>query len=683
MVTNLIHLQRNYILNLINSVQSNLKYLILDDKTQFLIYSILDKQTLLKNVTAISNISEKRDVRREFDGIYILDSNLYSINCLLIDLNLSLPSNNPNNIDQTYKSTRYKTSNIFLLPVNNNIHPKLASELNAKINNDIRNNQMIKSLNIMTNHNALNSINNINNCSLQIFYNKNYLALVNYQIIQIVQSLINLCILTDEYPIIKYYNPKNSITKSSILSKKIAELFQSSLDDYARNNTKFPSQQNQRQRSIFLICDRTLDVITNLISSFTYQSMIYDTFTVTNDSNYFDNNEVNSNLISNQNIDVDIYNQIVKYLVVNVNHTREFKYAKLNEEDPILNEVRHEHVLKAGEIINNKNQEMKAHSGSNDADGGDRHGNGGYNSSIDQVRNQLVHMDEFDNQRRLIYLHNELFDKVLKTMNNLKLNKIADFENTLAANGYDIDNEKFDDLSDNFILELSQSDYSKFDKIKLILIYSIYRNGIILKDFEKLFKFINLNNQEVDEFLRLVRNFENLNIKIIKEDLNSHHYHHNNDNNNDNGSGINFNPNEKKSQYYLIDNTGYSSSRFKPAVENIVNCLLNNNEALSKEFSFVKQLEMSAMNNDFGNLNLNVNNSTTSLRNKNLRPKWKSSTSMGSSFQLPKQRIFVYVAGGINYEEISSMYKMGKILDKDIILGSENLINSKIFMNNV
>lgn len=84
-----------------------------------------------------------------------------------------------------------------------------------------------------------------------------------------------MCTTLGEYPIIRFYRPKDPPHEAGVLCSHLARFVQEGLDQYAAANTDFPPQ-SQRPRGVLLITDRSMDLYAPLIHEFSYQAMVHE-----------------------------------------------------------------------------------------------------------------------------------------------------------------------------------------------------------------------------------------------------------------------------------------------------------------------------------------------------------------------------------------------------------------------
>lgn len=525
--------------------------------------------------------------------------------------------------DFTNIPTRYKAAHIFFLP-------GLTTELSNKLKDNIHFQKNLRTfqefhLNIYPKESNLFVTKNLN--SLQVFYNSSCHDLVTKAIIQTARALVDLCVLTGEYPIIRYYSPNenDAFFNASVLPKMVATELQEQLDEYTRTHTDFPPPST-RQRSIFLITDRTLDLFAPLLHEFTYQAMAYD-------------------IVSGQ-----IRNDVYSYEAENETGAKEMKESKLDDNDPEWFQLRHLHILDAQEVLSSKTEEFL----SKNSMLVDR----SKIKTTTDILHAVAHLKGFDEERRRITLHKTLLETLMLTNGEKKLAEIAEFEQNVANFGVDADGERIKNLADLLIDYLTQDVYSFADKLRVILLYGLYRGGLIEQDYIKLFNFMGiLQLHEIDYNLELIKNFEIIGFKLIKPNLKSKSVF------------------RREFLHESISENSYNTSRFRPSVNSIITKVLSN--TLDDErFPYIKDKPMD-LENDISRTN---STSTASLKNPKHKASWAKTN---TQFQPPRQRIFYFIAGGATYSEARTAYELSNKFEKDIILGTDELITPLQFMGEV
>lgn len=626
----LFELQRRYILDQIKSIQTpgSLYTLVLDDTTETILYRVLKKEQLLRIVTSIEKLDAKRKQQTFLEAIYFIEPSLYTLNCIVGDvishrykkgwgLFLPIVDVGDSNLSQFYESAKFlgnpKVQNYFdfgenIRTVHSQMHP-------------------MESRVFLTDNKTANS--------MPIYFNENCESLVMQQLLQVAKSLVNLMVVTGEYPLIRFYSPQNTyFYKATRLSELIADAFQRQIDDYARNNHDFPPVENQdKPRSILLIVDRTVDLYAPLLHEFSYQAMAMDIVpSLEREGKYTFESENEKGEMSQVTSTLDI------------------------EDDEDWVNLRHLHIIESSELIINKINELIK----NNPLMVDR----SKATTSSDLMHIVANLKGFDEERKKITLHKTLIDECLDINGDRKLAEFAaDFEQTCCAEGVTFEGEKSKGLHYDLIVLLAREDLHVNDKMRLVLIYGLYRGGLIEEDFKKMAKFIGVRDtQMVSLVSRCFSNLHKLGFPVVKEKVTD--------------SKI------KKKMFHTINNDGtYNTSRFGPGIKSILQFLIK--YQLDEDwFPYFRDKPLEddiPANMDIHNPHNPQTNST--LRNSRIKASWAQNPNKVSQVSSKnKQRIFCYVAGGVTYSEVRSIYELSNTLQKDFYIGSECLLRPRDFL---
>ena len=626
----LINLQREYILDQLKLVQEpgQLYNLILDDTTETVINQVLLKEALLRVVTSIEKIDAKRRQNTYLRAIYFVDSTIYNYKCILADvqtnrykggIGLFLPSL-PNN---TRVRSFYETKFI------NNPRVSAYFDNTASIKYIEANFYPVETRVFLTDSNTPNS--------MPIYYNENCMDYVLDQIKASARALVNLMVLTGEYPLVRFYCPQDATHAASRLPELLADEFQRQIDDYARLNHDYPPQGNpDKPRSILLITDRTMDLYAPLLHEFTYQAMAMDiVYSLERSGKYNYKSENEKGEI--QEVEAELE----------------------DEDDEDWVNLRHLHIIESSELIFNKIQDMIKNNP----------------LMIDRSKAQtlgdlmyiVAHLKGFDEERRHMTLHKTLIDECLDINALRKLAEFAaDFEQTCAAGGTSFEGERNKNLHDDLIVLLARDDLHINDKMRLVLIYGLYRGGLIEADFKKLVKFIGVNDRQIISLIsRCFTNLHKLDFPVVKLDVKDKKV--------------------VKEMFHTINNEGtYNTSRFSPGVKRV----MQNAAKYQLDEDWFPYFRDKPLEEDIPNGDSRMSPSTSglhsnggSLRNVRIKASWaQTSARAGSQIGRPKQRIFCFVAGGITYSEMRSIYELSNSLNKDFYIGSESILKPRDFL---
>lgn len=634
--SSLINMQRQYILDQIKAiqVQGTLYALIIDDKTEAVLNQVISKDNILRVVTSVEKLDSKRRQQTFIEAIYFVDLSVYTIKCMIADV----------------ETNRYKKGHGLFLPlVQGDMEvshlynsPKFLN--NPKVLNYFNNGENIRNINSSfhpVETRVFLADNNTPN-SMPIYYNENCSELVLPQIKTVAKALVNLMVLTGEYPLIRFYAPQNATHKASRLPELIADEFQRQIDNYARLNHDYPPPSIQdKPRSILLITDRTLDIFAPLLHEFSYQAMAMDI--------------------------VHSLERTGKYKFKSENEKGEVSEVDAtleNENDDDWVSLRHLHIIESSELIINKiNELIQKNPLMVDRTQA---------TSSSDLMYIVAHLKGFDEERKQITLHKTLIDECLDINANRKLAEFAaDFEQTCAAGGTSFEGIRNKQLANDLIDLLARDDLHVNDKMRLVLIYGLYRGGLVEEDFVKLVKFIGVKDRQIISLIsRCFTNMHKLGFPVIKDNVKDKRI--------------------KKELFHTINNEGtYNTSRFGPGLKDVLHKATK--YQLDEEwFPYFRDKPLeddmpvsAAKLNGANNNGANPNNSS-SLRNPRIKASWAQSSNKISlnlgSVNRPKQRIFCYVAGGITYSEMRSIYELAAATNKDFYIGSESILKPRDFL---
>lgn len=640
----LINIQHDYILNKIKLVQQRgqLYNLIIDDKMESVLYNVLTKEELLRIVASIEKIDAKRRQGTFMTAIYLIDVNIYNLKCIIGDVQTRKYKNGIA-LFPIYQDSR--TQDFWLKKFWN--QPNVLTFFNNHIE--------FLNANYFALETKVFLVDNKTSNSMPIYYNPNCIEFVMPQVQLVANALLNLVVSMEEYPLIRFYNPQDGDYDAKRLPELIADAFQAQLDDYCRLNENYPPPSvASKPRAILLITDRTMDLYSPLLHEFSYQAMAMDI--------------------------VESLERTGKYKYKSENEKGEIMEveAKLeNENDEDWVNLRHLHIIESSELIFNKISELVK----NNPLMIDR----SKATTSSDLMYIVAHLKGFDEERRQLTLHKTLIDECLDINALRKLAEFAaDFEQTCCAEGVSFEGERNKHLHDDLIILLARDDLHINDKMRLVLIYAFYRGGLIRADFEKLIRFIGVNDKYITGLVeKCFNNVEKLGFQIFKKNVKDKPFH--------------------KEMYHVINNEGtYNTSRFTPGIKRI----MQNAGKYSLDREWFPYFRDQPLDEDIPTNNTRISSTTStstrttnsagkdlhtsgSLRNPRIKAAWASSSSTLSSSRnintlgsqaKNKQRIFCFVAGGMTYSEIRSIYELSSSMNKDFYIGSESILKPRDFL---
>lgn len=623
--SSLFEIQKNYVLEIIKSftLSGGLYSLIIDDKTEAILYQVIKKEQLLRIVTSVDKLDAKRKQQTFLEAIYFIEPTLYTLKCIEADVT----------------SRRYKKGWGMFLPLLQGddrvyeFYNSVKFMNNPKIQNyfDFGDNIKFVPAGMVPVELRVFLVDKMTPNSLPIYFNENCMDLVMPQIRNVARSLVNLMVMTGEYPLIRFYEPQNDNKyKAQRLSELIADEFQRQLDDYSRSNQEYPPDLGGRPRALVLIADRTVDLYAPLLHEFTYQAMA---------------NDIVPSLEREG---------VYKYKAETEGGDYKEEVSKLdNEADEDWVNLRHLHIIESSELITDKINELIQKNPLMV----DR--NRAQNAS--DLMHIVAHLKGFDEERKQVTLHKKLIEECLDINGERKLAEFAaDFEQTCCAEGVTFEGEKLKNLHGDLIVLLARQDLEINDKVRLVLIYGLYRGGLVELDFHKLAKFIGVRDTQMISLVsRCFNNLHKLGFPIVKSSLND--------------SKV------KKTMFHTINNDGtYNTSRFGPGLKSILQFLVK----YQLDETWFPYFRDKPLRDDVppDAREPLPTQQTGSMRNNRIKASWAQNSRLVGNRGKHKQKVFLFVAGGITYSETRSIYELSNTLNRDFYIGSETIIKPRDFL---
>lgn len=622
----LFQLQANYLLDKIKLVAQppGLYALVVDRKTEAVLFLVIPKLTLLRVVTAVESIHQKRPLQPFLQAIYLVELLVFNFNCILADV----------------KSKRYKVGHGLFVPLSQ--WEEEASHffhLSKFLQNPDVDAFFGHGANIDVVHASMVPVESrvfladrLTPNSMPIYYNENCGDLVLPQVRRAARAIVNAVVVADEYPLIRFYSLPDSTHQAARLPELIADEVQRQIDEYARANHNYPPPSaGDKPRAILLICDRTLDLYAPLLHEFTYQAMAMD-------------------IVEG----LERQNKYV-YTVENERGEEQKMETSLDsEDDDTWVALRHMHIIEASELIISRINDLIK----NNPLMVDR----SKAKTSSDLMYVVAHLQGFDDERRQVTLHKTLIDECLDINASRKLAEFAaDFEQTCTAEGTSFEGVHNKRLHDDLIVLLARDDLHVNDKVRLVLIYSLYRGGLAESDFIKLARFIGVkDNQIISLVLRCFFNLRKLDFPIVKKSVK-----------------------DKKvlrQTFHTINNDGtYNTSRFAPGLKRV----LYNAAKYELDEEWFPYFRDKPLEDDVPRKSgLNpVGGESGSMRNPRVKASWApTNTRSGPTSSKNRQRVFCFVAGGVTLSEVRLIYELSTSLNKDFYLGSESLLKPRDFL---
>ncbi|XP_030582851.1 syntaxin-binding protein 3 [Archocentrus centrarchus] len=400
-------------------------------------------------------------------------------------------------------------------------------------------------------------------------------------------QLVTLCATLDEYPGIRYKkdsNMDNARILAEMVDNRLARHYE--LDDSGKKKEKTQAQ--------LLILERGFDPVSPILHELTYQAMAYDL--------------------------IDIKNDTYKYK----SRDGSEKQAKLNEDDMLWVKLRHKHIAEVSEQIPKMLKEISASKKQPDG-----------KITISNLAQMMKKMPAFRKQMTEKTIHLQLAEDCMKHYGE-NVEKLCKAEQDLAV-GSDVDGVKVKDPM-RTLLPVLLNPYSKYDKIRAVLLYIFSLNGTTEENLHKLIEHVKIEGEP--EF---IQNWKELGVPIITTP-----------------SFFSRKPTRRDRNQ---DET-YSLSRWTPVIKDVMEDAVEN-KLDTKEWPH--QSECPAAWNGSG---------AVSARQKH-RASTQEDRRTGS-------RLIIFVIGGISCSEMRCAYEVTKAVKScEVIIGSSHILTPTILLDDI
>lgn len=434
-----------------------------------------------------------------------------------------------------------------------------------------------------------------------MLYNPSCGSLVQRLIKEMAMRIVCVCIMLGEYPTIRYSKATEATHAAKSLAAKLANTVQAELDNHARNNESFPPRSD-RPRGVLIITDRSLDLNAPLIHEFTYQAMVNDLLPVKDGCSY--------------------------EFQVESGNGKEKVQQNISEQDTAWLGVRHMHMsLAIDKLVQDFNKFTKDNAAFSDDQNA---------TSLNTIRDMLAGMDSYATGKDKYSLYINMAQECMQKFEKTNLPATAQVEQNCAT-GVTAVGKTTRDVLEAMIPLLDDEKIPEQDRLRMLMIYVIFKNGIFADDRSKLLRHANISRGLSEALL----NLDLLGVPPTKDSRNKRRK-------------------EKRQSPVSVDEA-FELSRYTPKLMEVLEDHLSG--ALDPiQYPYTRDVPPDPEIR-------NTTGAQGSLRTN--RPAWAKGR---TQVDIQRQRIIVFVAGGATYSEIRSAYSVSETQNRDVILGCSNVV---------